>query len=245
MLLDFYLPDTVMDSEVGRQASEWYSRLDLTSGLMSENGTTLSREWYLANELWYQSMTLQHPSRIDFKIHFAFARLRTFCADLALLFSKLARGPMTVELRQEIERCEGEMMQWFADLGPTFKDEQYLVKDFNGRVADPEDIVNPYVEIWREPLFALNFMLLDWTATSIMFKMKISQAMQLPLPPELSNMALEACRLFETIEYWPDSPSGSVLKIHSSLGIASLFLPKDEKHTMWCRRKLAKVESLG
>ena len=245
MLLDLYLPETVMNSRLGRQAIEWYSRFDLISGLMSENGTTLGREWYLAPERWYRSVTLQHPSRIDYKIQFAYAKYFTLCADLALLFSKLARGPMTVELRQESDRCEEEMKQWFMALDLTFRDEQFLVKDFECRVADPADIVDPYVEIWREPLYSLNFMLLDWNATSIMFKMKISQAMQQPLPPELGAMALETCRLFETIEYWPDSPAGSILKIHSGLGIACLFLPRDDKHIMWCRRKLAKIESLG
>lgn len=234
-----------MDSEIGRQANEWYARFDLTSGLMSENGTTLSRQWYLASEHWFRSMTLLYPSQIDYKILLAFARHRSLCADLAMLFSKLARGPMTAELRQESNRCDEELKQWFVSLDPVFKDEQFLVKDFEGNVADPDDIVDPYVEIWREPLFAMNFMLLDWTATSMMFKMKISQALQQQLPPELGTMALEACRLFETIEYSPYSPPGSVLKIHSSLGIASLFLPKDEKHILWCRKKLAKVESLG
>ena len=234
-----------MNTEIGRQASEWYSRLDLTSGLMSENGTTLSREWYLAAENWLQSMTLQHPSRLDYKVQLAFAKHRTLCADLALLFSKLARSPMTVELRQESDRCDGELKQWFAALDPSLKDEQFLVEDFGGRVADSGDIVDPYVGIWREPLYSLNFLLLDWIAMSMMFKMKISQAMQQALPPELRTMALEACRLFETVEYWPDSPPGSVLKIHSCLGIASLFLPKDDKHTMWCRRKFAKIESQG
>ena len=245
MLLELYTPDTIMTSELGRQAIEWYARFELTSGLMSENVTTLSQQWFLATETWFQTMSMQHPGRIDYKIGFACARHRTLWADLASLFSKLARGPMTLELQRESDRCAERIDQWILTLDPCFKNEHFLVRDFKGRLADPRDIVDPFVEIWREPLFTVNFMFLDWSAMSMLFKMKIAQAMHVPPPPELVSMALEACRVFETIEYWPDSPAGSVLKAKSVLGVACLFLPKDGQHTMWCRTKLAKIESLG
>ena len=245
MLLELYSPETIMTSKLGRQAIEWYTRFELTSGLMSENVTALSQEWFLATEGWFQTMSVQCPDQIEYKIGFTCAKHRTLWAHLALLFSKLARGPMTSELQQESDRCAERIEQWIVTLDPYFKDEQFLMKDFKGRLADPGDIVDPFVEIWREPMFAVNFMFLDWSAMSMLFKMKIAQAMHLPAPSELESMALEACRVFETIEYWPESPAGSILKAKSVLGVACLFLPKDYRHTMWCRTKLAKIESLG
>ena len=245
MLLELYSPDTIMMTELGRQAVAWYARFDLTSGLMSENETALGREWFLATERYYQDLTWQHPSRIDYKIEHATSKHRTLCADLAVLFSKLARGIITPELQREMDRCKEQVDNWYEILDPAFKDEQFLVKTFPGKQKDPADIVDPYVSIWREPLYTFNFMLLDCQSMSMLFKFKMSTLYLQPLPPELEGLALEACRLFETIEYWPISPAGSVLKAQSSLGIACLFLPKDERHTMWCRKKLAKIESLG
>lgn len=55
-----------------------------------------------------------------------------------------------------------------------------------------------------------------------------------------------ACaQLFETVELYHESPPGTILALQASLGIACLFLPRDEAHAMWARRKLATIESHG
>ncbi|TVY80693.1 hypothetical protein LSUE1_G006092 [Lachnellula suecica] len=62
---------------------------------------------------------------------------------------------------------------------------------------------------------------------------------------ELQEIAYKSCQLFEAMEYWPGSPPGTVLACQASLGIACLFLPRDDHHSMWARRKLAVIESHG
>lgn len=62
---------------------------------------------------------------------------------------------------------------------------------------------------------------------------------------ELEKKAFATCQLYEALEYWPHSPPGTILAIQASLGIACLFLPRDETHSMWARRKLATIESNG
>ena len=132
-------------------------------------------------------------------------------------------------------------------MDPVFRDPSYLVQSFEGKIKAPEDIVDPYLPggLYKGALFTFNFMLIDWHAIHLMHGYKTASMLKRPLPLELSKIALEICRLFEAIEFWPDSPPGSLLKAQGSLGLAILVLPKDEKHVMWCRRKLAKVESLG
>ncbi|KAL9033734.1 MAG: hypothetical protein Q9214_007370, partial [Letrouitia sp. 1 TL-2023] len=66
-----------------------------------------------------------------------------------------------------------------------------------------------------------------------------------PAPPDLRSLASDMCRIFEAIELWPGSYPGSLVAAQATLGIATLFLPKDEKHIMWCRQKLAAIESRG
>ena len=86
---------------------------------------------------------------------------------------------------------------------------------------------------------------MDWTSLEMVHKNQTSKVLQQQTPSDLPLLALEICRLFEAIEYWPQSPPGAVLAAQASLGVAAIYLPKDDRYTMWCRRKLAKMESLG
>jgi hypothetical protein len=52
-------------------------------------------------------------------------------------------------------------------------------------------------------------------------------------------------QLVEAVECWPGSPPGTLLAMQASLGVALLCLPRDQKHAMWSRRKLAKIETNG
>jgi hypothetical protein len=91
----------------------------------------------------------------------------------------------------------------------------------------------------------MNFIVLDWYALQMMHKYQTALVQQTQPSQDLVFLAIKACQIFEALELWPESDSGSVIAAQSALGIASLFLPKDDKHTMWCRRKLAKIESMG
>lgn len=62
---------------------------------------------------------------------------------------------------------------------------------------------------------------------------------------ELQQIAYKTCQLFEALENWPGSPPGTVIASQASLGIACLFLPRDNRHAMWARRKFALIESHG
>lgn len=215
---------------------------------MSGNETALGREWFFSVEKYYRQQSLSYPTSLDYKIEAAVAKHRLVCTDMALMFAKHSRGAISPsQLRKDSLAFSEYMKTWHDNLDPIFRDEQYRVTSFDGRVKDPNDIVDPFEVggLSRDPLFTYNFMLIDWHAISVMFKYKMAVSLQQPPPEDLGALALEMCRLFEAIELWPESPSGSILKAQAALGIASLFLPKDERHSMWCRRKLAKVESLG
>ena len=237
-----------METEVRRKILAWYSRFDVMGGLMSGYQTVLGREWFAASEDYYRQQSLSYPNSIDYKIEATLARHRLLAVDLALFFAQLPRGAITIEdFVREGENFAERIRTWKDGLDPIFRDPSYQVESFEGKQRDPEDIVDPYLPggLYRGALFTLNFMLIDWHAINLMHGYKMALMLKRPLPPELSEIALDICRVFEAIEYWPNSPPGSMLKAQGSLALAMLVLPKDEKHTMWCRRKLAKVESLG
>lgn len=237
-----------METEVRRKILAWYSRFDVMGGLMSGYQTVLGREWFVATENYYQQQSLSYPNSIDYKIEATIAKHRLLAVDLALLFAQLPRGAITIEkFERESDKFADQIKTWKEKLDPIFRDPSYLVQSFDGKERAPEDIVDPYLPggLYKGALFTFNFMLIDWHAINLMHGYKTASLLKRPLPSELSEIALDICRLFEAIEYWPDSPAGSLLKAQGSLGLALLVLPKDGKHIMWCRRKLAKVESLG
>lgn len=249
MLLELYTPETIMETEVRRKILCWYARFDVYAGLMSGYGTVLGREWSYAYEQYYVDQWHQNPNDLDAHIEAAIAVHALNAMDMTLLFSKLPRGEISVpNFMKENQALSDRIRTWKKDVQPLLDRSEHLVTSFEGaRPRDPDDIVDPYVAgtIYKGPLFAVNYMLLAWYALDLMHKYQTALMLQQQPPAELVNIALEQCRLFEAIEYWPGSPPGSMLVAGASVAMASLFLPKDEKHSMWCRRKFAMIENMG
>ena len=247
MLLELYTPETIMETEVRRKILAWYARFDLFAGLMSGGQTRLGREWFDANDRYYATVARNNPGNIDLKIEAYIASHRVVAMDMAVLFAKLPRGAISMEdFLKENKVIADHLANWSNELDPALLNDQYRVIDFNGK-PDPDDIVDPYQPglLFRQPLWTVNYMIMDARAMNIMHQYQTAQLLQQTPPAHLAQLALEQCRSFEAIELWPESPPGAILPAQAGLGLAALFLPKDDKHTMWCRQKLAKVESMG
>ncbi|KAI9878327.1 MAG: hypothetical protein M1830_001226 [Pleopsidium flavum] len=249
MLVELYSPNTIMVSEVRRKILNWYARFDLFAGLMSGYETVLAREWFYACQQYHRQQLQLHPDNIDYKIERAIADHRLTALDMSTLFAKMSRGAITIEEFMKQNKAISERITaWRHTLDPGLTDPNYAVNSFAGaRERDPDDIVDPYRPggLYQGPLWTVNFLLIDWCAVSLMHRHQTAFILQRQPPDELGALALEQLRLFEAIEFWPGSPSGAVLAVQASLAMASLFLPKDERHIMWCRKKLATIESMG
>ena len=249
MLSELYSATTIMEKEVHRKILSWYARFDLFAGLMSGYETVLGREWFCANEKYFAEQSVRHPDDINYSFEAVIASHRLMAMDMALLFAKFARGNISIQdFTEENDVIASRIMDGKRSLNPWLSDSRHLVQSFEGAPErDTDDIVDPYLpgRMHEGPLWTVNFLFMDWMATDIMHKYQTASMLQQLPPPELTGFALELCRMFEAIEYWPNSLPGSLLAAQATLGIACLFLPKDERHTMWCRRKLAVIESMG
>ncbi|KAL6717151.1 hypothetical protein ACLMJK_005066 [Lecanora helva] len=249
MLVELYSPQSMMETEIRRKILTWYLRFDVMGGLMAGYSTVLGREWFLAQQDYYRQQSLSYPMSIDYKIEVTIADHRVLAGDLALLYAQLPRGEISVEdFSRECEKYSRQLETWRDNLDPVFRDESFLVEPFGQDLRrDPQDIVDPYKpgSLYKGALYSLNFLLMDWQSMHLMHKHKTAVLLRQKPPSEVQQLALDICRQFEAIEYWSGSPQGAVLKAQGSLGLAIVFLPRDEKHIMWCRRKLAKIECLG
>ena len=204
-----------------RKILAWYSRSDVMNGLMSGYQTVLGREWFAASENYYRQQSLSYPNSIDYKIEASIAKHRLLAVDLALLLAQLPRGAITAEIfLRESDKFAWQIRTRKESLDPIFRDPSYLVQFFEGKERAPEDIVDPYLPggLYRGALFTFNFMLVDWHAINLIHG--TASMLKRPFPHELSIIALDICRLFETVECWPENPPGSMLKAQSGIGPA-------------------------
>jgi hypothetical protein len=249
MLTELYTPQTVMENGVTRVILGWYMRFDVFAGLMGGFEMVLSRDWFSYAYEFFQKQVINEPSNLNFKIEMSISKLRLIAMDMSTVFAKIGKGEISYEdFLQENEAVARRIAVWKTEIDPALQDPQYLVFDFTGaRPRDPNDIVDPYLPgvLFRGPLWVMNISLLDWYSVDLMHKYQTALTMQKQPSEELSLRAFETCQLYEAIELFPESPPGIVLALQASLGIACLFLPRDERHAMWARRKLANIESNG
>jgi hypothetical protein len=238
-----------MQDETRRRIIAWYIRFDLFAGMMSGNETRLSREWFAACHDHYRRQAIDRPDDLVAQFENYFSTSRLLATDVALLFAAKVKEAISEE--QFVSKVQ-ELLASFTNFGRTlesaYTDPSNYVKDFPGAGApNNEEITNfrdPYFLRTGE-LFTMNFVLLDFWAIDLMFKYNVTKARGMPPTAELTQIALQICKMFEAIQYSDQGPPGVIIGCQASLGIASLFLPRNERHTTWCRRKYALVEQQG
>ncbi|KAK5119621.1 hypothetical protein LTR85_007450 [Meristemomyces frigidus] len=249
ILKDLFNPQTIMQDETRRKIISWYIRFDLFAGMMSGGQTCLEREWFASCADFYHRQARDRPSDLGAKFEDYFATSRLLATDVALLFSGQTKDTITDE---QFAGDTANVMTQFANFGRTiqtaFTDPSCFAKTFPNTQDPPQDEITDFRDpnfLYAGELFTMNFVLIDFWAIELMFKYQLTMAQRQQPPPELTEIALKKCKMFEAIEHSDQGPPGAVLGCQASLGIASLFLPKDKMHTDWCRRKFALIEQNG
>lgn len=249
MLTELYTPQTVMESPTTQLILSWYIRFDVFAGLLGGFSTVLSREWFSYGQEYFERKVIDEPSTLQWRIEASLWKYRLLATDLSLLFAKMGKGQISRDqFAIENEHLTTRIREWKSKMDPALEDSRYLVQDFGVTPSlGPENIVDPYAPgvIHRGPLWVMNVARLDWYSIDIMHTYQTSVIMGTQIDPDIARKAYASCQLFEAIELWPESLPGTVLSLQASVGIAFLFLPRDERHHMWARRKLATIECNG
>jgi len=249
ILTELYTPQQVVENETLRMVLQWYTHFDVFAGMISGKGTSIGMEWFKAQHEWDAHQVTQKPNDLTMKYRERFSRFRVIAADMAILMARKSKNAISDDdFDSECEAIVEELENFEQKMDPALRDESKLVTDFSGTPPlDPDDIVDPYDPkiLYGGELFATNHLTLAFHGLHLMFLYQFHEMQGKPRPPRMQELALKMCQLIEAMEYHPDSPSGIILGLQANLGMAVAFLPLDEKHIMWARRKLAAVESLG
>lgn len=250
MLLELYSLDTVVGNEMQRAILSWYSHFDVSAGLMYRYETMLSPEWFMASKNFYECQSKTYPENMDYKIEYLIASYRAMVSHMTLLLAKVSRGDISLgDFMVDNIQVSTRIAAWKQHLDDLCTEARRTVGSFIIQsLPHGEEVIDPYMPggFYKEGLWTLNLLLMDGYAIDMVHRYHAALMLQQPPPPELGQLALETCSLFEALDsFWPDAPPGAVISAQGVIGIAASFLPKENGYTMWCRRKLAKIESMG
>lgn len=249
ILTELFTPQTIMQDETRRKIIAWYNRFELFAGIMSGGGTKLSREWSAAAVDFYERQSLDRPNSLQAKIEYFFAYGRLLAIDVTILLSKRTQNAISNEqFVQEVSTLKSKYDEYGQLIETSFIGPSCFVTSFPKAPPPSDDDIVDFRDahfLYAGDLAPINFLRMDYWGMELMFKYQVSMALQRPPPPELTEIALKKCKMFEAIQYGDQGTPWGVLGCQASLAMASLFLPKDHRHIMWCRRKFSLIERHG
>ncbi|KAI0159714.1 fungal-specific transcription factor domain-containing protein [Xylariaceae sp. FL1272] len=244
-----FTPETITQSPVSRSLLTWYIRFDITIAMMANFAPDLRREYMAAAVSCSQKMIEQKPDDIHWRIEREATALRLISADMAVLFAKAARGDISgKEFAFEHSQISAQLSSWKSSIDPSITDSKYLITEFpdSGPLAEDNDI-NPFPPdpVYTGPILGTTILMQEWHSIVLMHKSQEGRTLQQEPSEELKHIALNICAVFEALRSLPSVPSGALIAAHAPLAMASIFVPRDEKHHMWIRRRFAELEIGG
>lgn len=224
----------------------------MVAGIVAGTEATLSRDWYIAKEHYDEYQVVLYPDDPYKQLVLAASITRRFGLDMTSLYAKLSGGIISMDEFAGQNDKLGQTLQSAKLILRQFDDSEYTVRSHpNKRPLTEDDIVDPYKPgaLHQGLLWDANYAWIDIISAEMVFKYKsmltMKDTMKQPLLPELNRLAFDQCRLIEAIDRWPSRGYGHCIGFKNSIGMASMFLPKDQKHNMWSRRKMAMMEQHG
>ncbi|KAL4931329.1 Zn(II)2Cys6 transcription factor [Aspergillus undulatus] len=247
LIRELLTPETACSDTDHRHLFEWYARFDVVAGVVSGNELVLGREWYIAREEYDAKEAARHPDDVEKQLTLTSSINRRFGLEMASLYAKLSSGMLEFgEFMVENEKL-GQNLERVRDILNQFAKE-YVVESYpNQKPLTEDDIVDPYVPggLHYGPLWDINFCWIDYWSTKAMWKFQFMMATQQGSMDEMLALSLEQVRLIETMERWPDKEKSYMFGFKNSIGMASLFLPRDGRYLNWSRRVFAHIEQNG
>ncbi|KAG9946881.1 hypothetical protein KCU98_g18318, partial [Aureobasidium melanogenum] len=248
ILTELFTPQTIMQSETHRKIISWYIRFDLFAGFMHGYGMVLSREWHVACMEFYVRQARDKPRDLGSVFEEKFARSRLLATDISLIFARAKTEGPSQELIVEMGKMSAQLETYAHELESAFKDTRTYVKEFpNAPKGEWDDVVGSTDPefLWAGDLFTWNFILIDFWAIHLLFKSQIAQFDPTVGGEEVVASAFKVCKMFEALQYCGEDATAMILGAQASLGMAAACMPKDQRHTMWCRNKYAQIEQCG
>lgn len=249
LITSLFTPQTIMEDEMQRQIIRWYMRFDLFAGTLSGGGLSLSLEWFEACREYHSRTARDRPHDIEAKIEEYIATIRLLGAELTtLLVMKSSVGRSHKQFEDESKRLLQRFKVVEYQLASACNNVPDSINGLSG--VSPWSAVTTFDSVsgleapralFLGETFAMNFVLLDfWTA-----ELTMGQHTSKQHSAESEAIALRMCSVIDAIESSDEAPKGALLACQSPVGIAGLFLPRDQECIDWSCKKFSALEQLG
>lgn len=248
MLLELYTPESINENDFHHHILIWYTRFDAMSAMMGGSVTVLSRDWYVEAERSTSRDAANNPDNLSKKIKAFTSQQKRFAMDFSSLIAKTSQGLITPEEFTTERKMVEETFDAITRYLETMKDPRYAITRFpNQQPLGSEDIFDPYVPglIFGGPCYEVNLCHLEYLNYFVMLKYQMGKVQQNLDLIDLKNTVLTTCQVMEAMDRLPDAPKDLPIMHQNSLGLVCIFVPHDQPHWHWCRRKLAEVERSG
>ena len=246
MIKALYTPERACHTEMGRRILAWYTRFDVYAGLWSGTGTAIGLEWFHAIDQYFQDMNRAEPMNLEYQIECLFSGLRVQGVEVGQSFAQQSiKEDCQEHLLRQNEQFEQKLRVWREKLQSFLLRGEYIVTlNDEGDEVDSDD-PRTSAAVFIRDYWPINYLFLDLLAMEAMQRQQSALILKHKGDPVLSQIALQACQIFEAIERYPDAPKGSILPAQSNMSFICFFVPREEKYLQWCREKLANVECQG
>lgn len=249
ILTELFTPQTIMQSETHRKIITWYIRFDLFAGYLSGYETVLGREWFSACTDFYTRQARDRPNDLGCILEENSAKGRLLATDISILFARKGKGAVSdADFAVETNNIRQRILEMAHVVDTTFADRKRTIKMFPNAPTEPYDSIVDSTDpdfLYADELYTWNFTQIDFWSIQLMFESQMCVAQRQPPSPDVINIAYRQCKMFEALQFSSTDPKPAILGAQASLGMASLYLPRDQRHTMWTRRKYALIESCG
>lgn len=245
ILTSLYDAQTLTQNDTGNRLLEWYIRFDLLTAFISGSLPNLTRDWHEATHRFFVNQTKDYPHDLGYKYDERGAMHRLLAQDVSGLFRRAGQVPPS-EFQREANLISRNIAAWYRDLSPAILDPSKVVSDFPAdlpnvlRTDDDADSITVY----GDELWPTNHMLVHFWGLELMFNHHLATIQGEPTPPDVTNIALKICQMFEAVQRRDPTP-GAMLGVQAASGMAVPFLRKDYEVTMWGRAKQALIERSG
>jgi hypothetical protein len=250
LITELYTPDSMMRHGTLRNILKWYIHFDVYVAIISGLPAIISRDWFEAQHKAYVQQTKDEPNNIAFKYEERFSLIRLLGYDVTSLFSAKTQGTMSeVDFERKSSKIRQEIEKFEEDIPPVLTNSSKRVMALSSEsLPGKEEMLEPYEPglLYGDDNFPTNQLMLSFWGLRNMFATRMSALTGVPRSEDSAkDLAYRIARVIDAVDHWTHSPSGALLGLRASLGMAVLFLPPNEKEKWWCRRKLAEVECLG
>ena len=247
VLVDLFPATDVMKSPLGRSLLHWYLRFDGSIAIMSSFPSSLPEEYLEVIKAYVRTQTARYPGEVKWLIAERTTQIRDIVRRQCALYSRRANGEISLtDYSIEHGQLKQVLVDYRMNWHPALTDPTYLVTDFGDQTPNLDDIVNPFQAgiLYDKPIFSTTTAASEWHSIMILHLVQ-SPTLTKEVFDELTMHAYAVCRYYETLQFWPYTPKGAMTQQHNVVHTAPMFLPKDEKHHWWVRRKSAYSESEG